>query len=189
MEEIFGGGFLIKKKKNSSPPLRSCCGPSNPVNCRGYHVAGSLSSSPRWSLSLWLPPTRRASPSPLSSIASPTHPLPRTPVSERASVTRGCEGECGHCSFKNAVLRNLSPSSDCRPAVAAAAAAAAALAAGGGGRRKGHPLAGQPVGSLGLGSSRPPAKFKAPPGPYFGVASLPAAWGRGPHRLTTPSAS
>ena len=37
----------------------------------------------------------------------------------------GFEGEFGHCSFKNAVLRNLSPSSDCRTS-----------AAGGGSRRK-----------------------------------------------------
>lgn len=37
----------------------------------------------------------------------------------------GFEGKFGHCSFKNAVLRNLSPSSDCRTS-----------AAGGGSRRK-----------------------------------------------------
>lgn len=80
---------------------------------------------------------------------------------------RGVEGEFGHCSFKNAVLRNLSPSSDCRTATA-----------GGGTRKRKRERDTRP------GSAQPPAKCKAQSGPYFGLVSLPHAWGGGPHRLT-----
>lgn len=106
--------FVIKGEKRShglhcSPRwVRPCC-----FNCSGCHRVVSASLYPCWGLRVGFPSPWDDSKPPVPFLLA-SYPLPRTLVSEWMWVAvGGVEGEFGHCGFKNAVLRNLSPSSDC----------------------------------------------------------------------------